>query len=162
MKRCMATALLLTFGLAGCYNTYQVPSGEFRKLQSRTALAQDAKLADTMKEEEMNRLQARGENDPVVVRTVDNSLIAVNRETRTYVRSAGGRRYPVTAFNFSMYSSQLVASDRDNLIPLADLKSYEVDLFSTGKTIGMVGIGVAAAVGFIAVLAATAGKKTFE
>ncbi|MBT8493155.1 MAG: PilZ domain-containing protein, partial [Deltaproteobacteria bacterium] len=42
-----------------------------------------------------------------------------------YVRSVGGRRYPITAFNFKMTRSQLVASDRDTLLALGELESYE-------------------------------------
>jgi hypothetical protein len=59
-----------------------------------------------------------------------------------------------------MASSQLVASDRDTLVPLNDLASYEVDLFSTGKTVGIISAGVVAAVGVIVVIVITAGKKS--
>lgn len=159
--RLVALALVTSFGLTGCYNTYVVPSEEFRKLQSPAAVRQDAKLAETLKEEESKALLSRRGNEAVAVATVDSKQVGVTRDTRIYVRSQGGRRYPVTPFNFSMYSSQLVASDRDTLVPLANLQSYEVDLLSTGKTAGVIVAGVAVAAGFIAVIVATAGSKTF-
>jgi len=77
------------------------------------------------------------------------------------VRTDGGRRYQLTPFNFSMSSSQLVASDRDTLLPLANLKSYEVDLLSTGKTASVIAAGVLGAGAFIAAIIATSGSKSF-
>jgi hypothetical protein len=159
--RVVALGLVACFGMTGCYNTYTVPSEEFRKLQSPAAVRQDAKLAESLKEEEAKALLSRRGNEAVAVSTVDSKQVGVTRDTRIYVRSQGGRRYQVTPFNFSMYSSQLVASDRDTLVPLANLQSYEVDLLSTGKTAGVIVAGVAVAAGFIAVIVATAGSKTF-
>jgi len=153
--------LAIVAPLAGCYNTYVVPSVEFRKLQSRQAAGADRVLGDSLKEGEMTRLVRRGGNDPVVVKTTKGKSVAVTRNTKTFVKSRGGRRYQVTPFNFSMNSSQLVASDRDTLLPIAELSAYEVDLLSNGKTIGVISVGVAAAVGFIAAIIATAGEKTF-
>ncbi|MEY3015435.1 MAG: hypothetical protein RIT45_4170 [Pseudomonadota bacterium] len=161
-QRRVAAMLLTALPLAGCYNTYTVPSNEFRKLQSPAAVRLDSRLAENLKEEEAKALLSRRADDPVTVTSDKNKQVAVNRATRLYVRSQGGRRYQVTPFNFSMYSSQLVASDRDTLVPLANLKSYEVDLLSTGKTAGVIAAGVALAAGFIAVIVVTSGRKTFN
>jgi hypothetical protein len=158
----VAVVLLASLPLAGCYNTYIVPSEEFRKLQSPAAIRQDAKLIERLAKEDTQQLLARRANDAVTVTSVDQKQVAVTRDTRLYVRSQGGRRYQVTPFNYSMYSSQLVASDRDALVPLASLKSYEIDLLSTGKTAGTVAVGVALAAGFIAYVVASSGKKTFQ
>jgi len=46
----------------------------------------------------------------------------VERDTRLAVRSEGGRKYPVTPFNFSVTQTQLVASDRDTLLALDELR----------------------------------------
>jgi hypothetical protein len=162
VMRAVAVALLTSLPLAGCYNTYVVPSEEFRKLQSPAAIRQDAKLIERLKDEETQKLLSRRASDAVTVTSVDQKQVAVTRDTRLYVRSQGGRRYQVTPFNYSMYSSQLVASDRDALVPLANLKSYEIDLLSTGKTAGAVAVGVALAAGFIAYVVASSGKKTFN
>lgn len=157
-----AMLVLIALPLSGCYNTYTVPSDQFRKLQSPAAIRLDSKLAENLKEDEANKLLGRRGNDPVTVTSADNKQVAVDRATRIYVRSQGGRRYQVTPFNFSMYSSQLVASDRDTLVPLSNLKAYEVDLLSTGKTAGVIAAGVALAAGFIAVIVVTSGRKTFN
>lgn len=146
--------------MGGCYNTYMVPSDEFRKLQARNAVGADRMLNDKLKPEEMSKLMERSAADPVTVKTGKGSLVAVTRNTKIFVRSTGGRRYAVTPFNFSMNSSQLVASDRDTLLPIGDLKAYEVDLLSNGKTIGAVSVGVAAAAGFITMIILTAGEAS--
>jgi hypothetical protein len=146
--------------LGGCYNTYQVPKMEFRKLQARNAAGTDRWLNKELKSEEMQKLMNRSGDDPVAVKTTKQQLVAVTRSTKTFVRSSGGRRYQITPFNFSMNSSQLVASDRDTLLPIAELQSYEVDLLSNGKTIGIISVGVAAAAGFIAVIVLTAGEAS--
>ncbi len=160
LHKAAALFLLLTMPAAGCYNTYAVASDEFRKLQSPAAVRLDAKLAEN--EGEFQKLLERRGNDAVTVATVDSKQVAVTRDTRAFVRSQGGRRYPVTPFNFSMYSSQLVASDRDTLLPLSTLQSYEVDLLSTGKTAGIIVAGVALAAGFIVVIVASAGDKSYN
>jgi len=159
----VAVLLAVTTGLGGCYNTYQVPSDEFRKLQSATALAEDGALQERYKDnqDDFAKLLARSESDVVVIQSDKQDKVGVGRETRLFARSEGGRRYQLTPFNFSMVSSQLVASDRDTLLPLSTIKSFEVDLLSTGKTVTMVAAGVLGAAGFIAAIVATAGQKSF-
>src|SRR5690349_19463200 len=105
----MITALVFSTSAAACFNTYDVPREEFEKLQ----------ISDTV---------------PLAVKSVKGESVLVDRETNIYVRSEGGRRYPVTPFNFKMTSSQLVASDRDTLLALNEIKDYEVDHFSEVQT----------------------------
>ena len=160
--RCNASVVLVALlaSLSGCYNTYNVAPDEFRKLQSSTAVGEDSKLQGKMTPQELEVPQNRSENAPVTVTSLKGQPVAVTRDTKLFVRSEGGRRYEITPFNFSMASSQLVASDRDTLVPLNDLKDYQVDLFSTGKTIGIVSAGVIGAVGLIVAIVITAGKKS--
>lgn len=158
-----AFCAVLGTGMSGCYNTYQVPMEEFRKLQSVAAISDDGQLQEKYKDnqDEFAKLLNRGENDVVVVQGVKNEKVGVGRDTRLFVRSDGGRRYLLTPFNFSMVSSQLVASDRDTLLPLSTVKAYEVDLLSTGKTVVMVAAGVLGAAGFILAIVSSAGNKSF-
>lgn len=160
--RTAATVVIFSMlmSLTGCFNTYRVPADEFRKLQARNAVGSDRVLNDKLKPEEIKKLMARSGDDTVTVNTDKSQLVAVGRNTKTFIRSTGGRRYQVTPFNFSMNSSQLVASDRDTLLPIAELQSYEVDLLSNGKTIGAISVGVAAAAGFITVIVLTAGQAS--
>jgi hypothetical protein len=160
MKSWIAVSLLFSFTLTGCFNTYTIPSVEFRKLQSQEGLAQDRILADKLKQEEIKGLLQRTANQGVTVKSLKNKQIAVDQETRVFVRKRSGRRLQVTPFNFSMHSSQMVSPDRDHLEPLAELSSYEVDLFSTKKTSGVIAVGVGAAVAFIAMIIATSGSKS--
>ena len=122
--------------VAGCFNTYEVPREEFAKLQA-------------------------SEEIPLAVSTKGGEQVLVERETNIYVRSVGGRRYPVTPYNFKMTSSQLVASDRDTLLALGEIEDYEVDLFSEVQTGILIGVGVAAVTGLIVGIALTAGEKSF-
>ena len=157
----LAMLTLATASLSGCYNTYRVPTDEFRKLQSAGAVIEDQKLAAVLSPDDIAALEKRGENDLVTVTDDKNEKVGVNRDTRLFVRSEGGRRYQVTAFNFSMASSQLVASDRDYLLPLSEVKSFEVDHLSTGKTVAMVSAGVILATGLIVGIVAASGKASF-
>ena len=157
-----ASAVLLAFSAltTGCYNHYEVPQDEFRKLQSAKSLGEDSALQKKLSPEEVARLANRGENDMVSVQSVKGTPVAVGRETKVFVRSVGGRRYQVTPFNFNMAGSQLVASDRDTLLPMSELAAFEVDHFSSGKTGAAIGGAAAVAAGFIVVLFLVAGTKS--
>lgn len=120
----VTTITFLMAALTGCFNTYRVGEEEFRSLQT-------------------------AEQIPRTVTSVSGEQVVVDRETPIYVRSVGGRRYPITPFNFKMSGSQLVASDRDTLLALGEIQSYEVDLLSTPKTVGLIALGVAVATGLI-------------
>jgi hypothetical protein len=163
--RVQTLVVLAFFGLTatGCYNTYRVPQDEFRKLQSVTALGDDGKLQDAFKDnpDELSKLANRGENDMVVVQADGGDKVAVGRDTRLFVRTEGGRRYQVTPFLFSMASNQMVDSQRDTLLQLNNLRSYEVDLLSTGKTVTVIAAGVVGAALYIIGIIASAGSKSF-
>ena len=109
----------------GCFNTYRVSPEEFKKLQST-------------------------EKIPRTITSKAGKSLAVERTTNIWVRSTGGRRYRITPFNFKMTPTQLVASDRDYLLSIGEIKSYEVDFLSTPLTVALISVGVAVAGGLIA------------
>jgi hypothetical protein len=133
----IVTMAFTASALTGCFNTYQVSQEEFARLQA-------------------------SEEIPLAVTAVSGSKVLVDKDTNLFVRSVGGRRYPVTPFNFKMTSSQLVASDRDTLLALGEIDKFEVDLFSDTQTIILITAGVAAVAGLIVITAVTAGSKSFE
>ncbi len=139
MKRFVAAVTVVFFGVAssGCYNTYRVSKEEFEKLQRPPEGASTVTITDE-----------------------NGTSVGVADSTGIFVRSDGGRRYPVTAFNFKITQSQLVASDRDTLLALDGIASYEVDHLSTWQTVGLVSIGAAAAAGVIVATILLAGTKT--
>lgn len=142
MKRFIAIVTALSFfalSSVGCYNTYTVDKSEFAKLQ---------------------RLPEG--KTTVAIKDSKSKGVVVAETTGIYARSNGGRRYPVTAFNFKMTSSQLVASDRDTLLALDEIKSFEVDHLSTWKTVGMITLGATAAAGVIVSILVTAGTKSYQ
>jgi len=128
----MATVFALVS--SGCFNTYNLTREEFERLQ-------------------------RPDEIPTVVSSEQGVSVAVTRDTPIYVRSIGGRRYPVTPFNFKLTRNQLVASDRDLLLMVRELGGYEVDLLSTGKTAILGATGIAVAVGLIAATLLSAGEQ---
>ena len=138
MKRIVALFTVSVFFLLGCNNTYIVERDEFKKLERKP-----------------------DHSDLVTISDQSGTPVAVEDSTKLYVRSLGGRRYPVTAFNFSLTEVQLVASDRDTLLMLDGIESFEIDHVSTWKTIGLVGGISAALAGTILAIVLTSGTKTF-
>lgn len=126
-------AVLGALGMTGCFNTYYFEPDEFAKLQS-------------------------AEKVPQTVKSKDGDEVVVERETNVFVRSTGGRRYPLTPFNFKLTRSQLVASDRDTLLMKSEIDSYEVDHLSTPLTVLLISVGVAIAGGLIAFTVVTASE----
>ncbi len=116
-------AFILALG-TGCFNTYRFAPKEFKKLQTT-------------------------EKIPRTVVSKKGRQIVVERTTPIFVRSTGGRRYRITPFNFKMTQTQLVASDRDYLLSIGEIKRYEVDLLSTPLTVLLISLGVAVAGGLI-------------
>ena len=134
MLRTVAVALLVTFTTVGCYNTYYLKQDTFAGLQK----------AETRS---MSVTDSAGE------------AVQVSDDTKLFARSTGGRRYQITPFNFKMTKSQLVASDRDYILMLDEVDSYEVDKLSTWKTVGLISLGVAAVGGLITAMAIMYGSK---
>jgi hypothetical protein len=130
MKRLVALTVVITLFTVGCYNTYMIPRSELATLQDRP------------------------ENGVATVKDVDGKDIEVKDDTNLFVRSSGGKRYPITPFNFKATESQLVASDRDYILDTNGLKeNAEVDQPSTWKTALCIIAGVIVAGGLIGTIA---------
>lgn len=139
LKRFAGSLTILLFLSAACYNTYYISREQLKELQTAEA------------------------SDREVVRSTDGEEVVVERDTRLAVRSDGGRKYPITPFNFKITQTQLVASDRDTLLALSELREdAEVQHLSTWKTVGLISLGVAAAAGLVVGLVLTGGEKSFS
>ncbi len=138
MKKLVALLMVLTFGSFACYTSYHISMDQLKELQ---ASDQAVKIVDTE----------------------EGKKVEVSQNTRLFVRAVDGKRWPITPFNFKVTNSQLVASDRDYIFMTNQLKPKgEIDLLSTFKTVGLIGLGAAAVTGLIIVTVATAGKKSFS
>ena len=135
MKRSVACLCAVSLLSLGCYNTYTVPKAEFERLQR-------AESVDTS----------------VVVKSKGGDGVQVTKDTLLFVRSDGGRRYPITPFNFKVTQSQLVASDRDTLLALDEISNFEVDHISVGWTATFIATGAAAVAGLIVLTVLNAGE----
>ena len=131
----LVTTVLFAIAATGCYNTYTFEREEFSKLQ-------------------------RMDRPEMVVKSVGGNSVSVDANTSLYVRSVGGRRYQVTPFNFKLTESQLVASDRDTLLMVNELKSYEVDHVSTWKTVLLLAGAAGAVAGIIVGVIISADSST--
>ena len=131
----LMTVAVFSFTASGCFNTYHFEREEFAKLQQPDGA--------------LTVVQAKGGRE-----------VAVGRDTALYVRSVGGRRYPVTAVNFKLTESQWVASDRDPRLMVNELQDSEADLLSTWKTVLLITAGAGAVAGLIVGVALTADSKT--
>ena len=138
MKKLVALLVVLTFGSFACYTSYHISMDQLKELQ---ASDQAVKIVDTE----------------------EGKKVEVSQNTKLFVRAVDGKRWPITPFNFKVTNSQLVASDRDYIFMTNQLKPKgEIDLLSTFKTVGLIGLGAAAVTGLIIVTVATAGKKSFS
>jgi hypothetical protein len=138
MKRLVALVVVPSFLFAACYNSYDIPRSELLTLQG-------------------------SESGMATVKDIKGREVQVKDDSRLYVRSKGGKRYPITPFNFKVTESQLVASDRDYILDLGSLRDEaEVDKVSVWKTSLLIGAGVAAVAGLIVVTVLTAGKKSLQ
>jgi len=136
MKHVVVLTVVVAFVVTGCYNTYTIPRSELATLQS-------------------------SETRTATVKDVKGKAIVVKDDTRLFVRSKGGKRYPITPFNFKLTESQLVASDRDYILDLNGLREEaEVDHVSTWKTALLIGAGAAAVAGLIVLTVFTAGSQS--
>lgn len=140
MRKVVASMLVMSLLSLGCYNTYLVPRSELATLQEVP------------------------ESGQATVRDTQGNEVVVKDDTRLFVRSTGGKRYPITPFNFRLSESQLVASDRDYILDVNGLREQaEVDQLSKWKTGLWIAGGVAVfatIVGLIAWASATSGGSS--
>jgi hypothetical protein len=138
MKKIIALMVIFSFSSLACYNTYYISRDELKKIQS-------------------------SEETSVTVKSVTNESIQVKEDSRLFVRSLGGKKYQITPFNFKLTESQVVASDRDYILMLDELKENgEVENVSTWKTAGLITLGLGAVTGLIMAFILTQGQKTKE
>jgi hypothetical protein len=115
-----------------------------------------------VKQEQFGLLQRAGETPVQKVESLSGAELEVTTDSKIFVRSTGGRRYPITPFNFMMSGSQLVAPDRDYILMTDGIGSYEVDVPNANKTIMLIGAGVLAVGGAITFLILTTGEKSVQ
>ncbi len=136
LNRWVSVIVVLSFGLLSCYNTYRVSPETFAGLQRSE------------------------DGNPVTVRSSKGKNLVVTQDSKLFVLSDGGRRYPITPFNFKMTGSQLVAPDRDYILKVNSLKAFEVDVPSRTKTLSLILGSVTVVAGAIVGLYFVYGQKT--
>lgn len=115
-----------------------------------------------VEQEQFAKLQRAGETPVQKLESLSGSELEVTSDSKIFVRSTGGRRYPITPFNFFMTGNQLVAPDRDYILMTSGIGSYEVDVPNANKTIMLIGAGVLAVGGAITFLVLSTGEKSVQ
>ena len=139
MYKIATLLVLVSFGSAACYNTYYVDMDDLQKVQSAE------------------------KGTGIALPTHKEEKVVLESATRLFVRDVEGKAYRITPYNFRIINQQLVASDRDYIFMMNQLKpKAEVELLSTWKTVGLVGLGAAAVTGLILATVLTAGRKSFD
>ncbi len=139
MKKLVSLFVVLSFGVASCYNTHYVTMDELGKIQN-----EDSGTATSLV-------------------TAEGETVGVEPGSLLFVRDVNGKRYPITPYNFKLINQQLVASDRDYIFPLNQLKvSAELDQLNKVNTGLLIGTGIAAVTALIVVTILTAGRGGFE
>lgn len=143
MKRVVSVVLVFSMLGLGCYNTYRISGEQLETLQTPPESGEMVTVADS-----------KGQQ------------IEVKDDTRLFVTSNGGKRYPITPFNFKMTESQLVASDRDYILARDGLlEGGQIEQVSTWKwALGITGgvVLAGAVIGLIAWAAVSSGGEANE
>jgi hypothetical protein len=135
-KRLVALVTVVSFLAVGCYKTHLIADSELETLQA-------------------------SESGAETVTATDGCKLQITDDTKMFVRSKGGKRYPITPFNFKTTESQLVAADRDYIFDKANLRPEgEVDTVNVAKVAGAATIGALALAGLIVLTIFTAGSKS--
>lgn len=118
-----ATALLLSVGLAGCYNTYQVPPPELPKLHGFRA------------------------GQKVTLQSVDNDAVPVDAGSELTLESVIAppitERYSAIRFDGSLFVGAVRGRDLSVNLDLANITNVQVRNYSKGKAFAFgFGLGV--------------------
>jgi len=122
--------------LSGCYSGYQVKVEDLARIGSETQ-ERGVKLTSTSGEE-----------------------LVVEEATGVEVHDHDGLTYRLQPYTFKLTSTQLVAPEQDLVLPIGTIDRVEIRKLNALGTIGLVGLGGAAATGIVIGIAATAGEDT--
>jgi hypothetical protein len=159
LLRVVAAVALLGFVNTACFNTYRISTSELELLQSgNEAESVSVCVAAAEVDEGPVRVAQDGDSDVAMVSSRGCETVEVSLTNAVEVITSDGGTYRVTPFNFTMSETQLVSPDYNLLLVRDQIDGAEVQVFSTGKTIGLV-VGIAAiGVGSFLALSLLAGE----
>jgi len=152
-KRTMGLIVALAFMNAACFSSYTISTSELELLQSGNEAEQVSVCVSAAEtgDEPLRLAQADGEIPSQGCEAVEVSL------TNTLsVVTNDGVSHRVTPFNFTLSDTQLVSPDYDLLLSREAIEGAEIQVFSTGKTVGLVAGVTALAVGAFVLLSVLA------
>ena len=142
LKRLFASITLVSFFVlqTGCYTVHTVTLEEFGKAQEG------------------------GEAALVSMNTDGGQKVVVSENTRIGVVTSEGKYLPISPFNFTMTSQQIIAPDQDLMLQRSIVEKAQVKQISTGKTSALVAGSLAVIIGGIlfATLAPSGDQTRFQ
>lgn len=155
LHRILALVALLGFLNTACFNTYRISTSELALLQSGFE-AESVSVCVAANETEAGPVRVAQEGDAPIGRSCETVEVSLTNAVEVVTRDGGS--YRVTPFNFTMSETQLVSPDYNLLLVRDQIDGAEVQVFSTGKTIGLI-VGIAAVgVGSFLALSLLAGE----
>ncbi len=122
-RKCTVLMMIAMLTQVGCYNTYNLNM------------------------DELGKLTEGGTNAAVKVQTEEGQQVVVTENTKIGITMTDGQYRPISPFNFTMTSGQLIAPDEDLLEDRGSIKTGNVKQVSGSKTALVVLTGLAAVVG---------------
>lgn len=165
-KRLLAPIVAMMFINLACFSSYRISTTQLETMQTGFEAEEVYVIVDGCGEESatarpLRLAQADGDIPVEVVNPYDDGIdpetgcpvVRVSATSPVSVVTNSGHSYRITPFNFTLGNTQLISPDYDLLLPRAELAGAEVDVFSTGKTLGLIAGGIAVAVGsFVAIM----------
>ena len=127
LKRIFASMTLVSFLVlqTGCYNVHTVSLEEFGKAQEGGGTAL------------------------VSMKTESGQELVVSENSRIGLVTSEGKYLPISPFNFTMTSQQIIAPDQDLMLQRSLVQTAQIKEISTEKTTAVVGTALAILVGGI-------------
>ena len=122
-RKIITVALVAMVCQLGCYNTHRVSL------------------------KELSKAQEGGQAAAVQLATTDGEKVAVSKNTKIGVIEKDGTLKPISPFNFTLSSQQLIAPDEDLLVGRSQIETGYVKQVSLTKTMLLVAAGLGAIVG---------------
>ncbi len=164
-KRLLAPIVAMMFINLACFSSYRISTTQLETMQTGFEAEEVYVIVDGCGEESATarplRLAQADDDIPEEINPYEDGIdpdtgcpvVRVSPTSPVSVVTNSGSSHRITPFNFTLGNTQLISPDYDLLLPRADLAGAEVDVFSTGKTLGLIAAGVAVAVGsFVAIM----------
>jgi hypothetical protein len=166
LKRVAAVVAGLAFLNVACFSSYRISTTELEKLQIGFEADEVPVIIDGCGGSSTAApilLAQAGDDGPIPYEDdIDPDTgcptVLVSATNAINVITTTGETHRITPFAFTLSNGQLVSPDYDLLLSTDDVEGAEVEIFSGGKTIGLLALITATAVGSFLAISLLAGE----